>query len=157
MKYLVTKRSASWWRYYFQVTDEEGNELFRINPALSAWTLQDTFGVPIATLCHTSFLLHNAFEIQRAGEVTATIQGVRGRGKPRYDILLATGEQLMASSDWRAKKYDVRSAEGQLFCGLEGIGKSRAVEVGAGAELVLAFCIIGCFIKIQEISRAGLT
>ncbi len=160
MKYLVNKRNI--WRgpVYFRVADEAGNEVFRIaidpshRPRLSRlWTLQDTFGNPLTVLRKASFW-RDTFVIERVGEIIATIRRARqGRGKPRYEISLATGARLLASCNLNGKKYEVRRAEGQPFCRLERpwFSNDRIVEVEAGADLVLAFSVIACFIQLQDI------
>lgn len=163
MKYLVHKRNIWWGTGYFRVADGEDNEVFRIaidrshryRPRLSRlWTLQDTFGNPITVMRRAS-VWRETFVIERVGEVIATIQTRQGRGKPRFEILLATGARLLASRNLNGKKYEVCSAEGQPFCRLEHpwFSHDRIVEVEAGADLLLAFSVIACFIQLQEIGN----
>lgn len=137
---------------YFQVTDGNGNEVFRITLGGSSgnWVLQDMSGNRLTVVRR----IWNEYEIVRVSEVIATIRSVRlGRGKPKYEILLTTGTRLMASFGLTRRKFDVRSAEGEPFCRLERLQFSftrRNVEVAEGVELVLAFSVIAWIIKLQE-------
>jgi uncharacterized protein YxjI len=146
----------------FWITDEDGREAFHVDGhALQfrkTFELTDHDGRDVATIKEQRFRLRPTMDIERDGEVVATVR--RANFSPlrhRYAVELASGPTWEASGnfadmDWEVTADDDRVV-GRISRAWFRIRDTYGVEVAEGEDAALVVAVAVCIDRLREITR----
>ncbi len=156
MRYLVRQRifslGASFW-----ITDEHGNEVFHVDghalQLRKTFELTDASGAEVAVIRQQLFRLRGTMEVERDGEVIATVRRALLSFRHRYEVELADGTSLDATGNFTDLRWDL--TRGDQFVGRISrqwfqVRDSYGVEVEPGQDAALVIAIAVCIDRLRE-------
>jgi len=162
MRYLVRERLFRI-KDDFWVTDADGNQVFYVDAKVlslrHALEFQDASGRPLASIKQKLVTLTDAMEIERDGQVAATVhRSVFSPLHHRAVIDLADGGRLEATGNIIGKDFEIRDGH-QVLARVSRawfrVRDTYGVDVAPGADDALMICVAVCLDRIHADEEAG--